>query len=264
MSAMNTEVRMNVADALIVADAARSPLTPLSETWGALSTDDAYQVQLLNVVKWLGAGRRLRGYRIGMADGALVFGHLMEDMLVDDGAALPFERYCAPRAAPAMAFVLGRPLAGPGCTVLDVLRAIELVAPALEIVDSRIDGWRGSAQDVIADNASAAGVVLGGQAGDVRRRDRGVTGIVVRRNGEVAAMAATGSALRQPARSVAWLANELAGHDRALEPGQVIVSSSSMPAIEVAAGDTIRSDFEDLGSVSATWVASAPDADVPA
>ena len=53
------------------------------------------------------------------------------------------------------------PLRGPGVTAEDVMAATEAVAPALEIVDSRIADWRIMLADTIADNASSGAVVLG-------------------------------------------------------------------------------------------------------
>jgi len=52
-------------------------------------------------------------------------------------------------------------LRGPGVTIDDVMEATEAVAPALEIVDSRIANWRITLADTIADNASSGVVVLG-------------------------------------------------------------------------------------------------------
>jgi len=57
--------------------------------------------------------------------------------------------------------VLGSALRGPGVTVADAVRAVEFVLPSLEIVDSRIQDWKISLFDTIADNASSGGVVLG-------------------------------------------------------------------------------------------------------
>jgi 2-oxo-hept-3-ene-1,7-dioate hydratase len=36
-----------------------------------------------------------------------------------------------------LAFILGKPLRGPNCSIFDVLNATEYVTPALEIVDLR-------------------------------------------------------------------------------------------------------------------------------
>ena len=58
-------------------------------------------------------------------------------MMVADGAKVPHENYCAPRVEIELAFVLGKPLKGPGVGLTDVLRATEYVVPAIEIVDAR-------------------------------------------------------------------------------------------------------------------------------
>lgn len=71
------------------------------------------------------------------------------------------------------------PLRGADVGICDVLDATAYVAPALEILDTRIvrvDRETGRARtviDTIADNAANAGIVLGGQAirtGDVDMR----------------------------------------------------------------------------------------------
>ena len=53
------------------------------------------------------------------------------------------------------------PLRGPDVTAEDVIAATEAMAPALEIVDSRIANWRITPADTIADNASSEAVVQG-------------------------------------------------------------------------------------------------------
>jgi 2-keto-4-pentenoate hydratase len=60
-----------------------------------------------------------------------------------------------------MAFVLARPLQGPGVTVSEAIGAVGFVLPALELIDSRIRDWKIGLADTIADNASSGGVVLG-------------------------------------------------------------------------------------------------------
>ncbi len=60
-----------------------------------------------------------------------------------------------------MAFVLARPLRGPGVTVAEAIAAVDFVLPALELIDSRIRDWKIGLADTIADNASSGGVVLG-------------------------------------------------------------------------------------------------------
>ena len=83
-------------------------------------------------------------------------------------------RYCYPRVEVEVAFVLGETLPGEGCTEDDVIRATEYVAPAIELIDSRVLDWNIEIADTIADNASSAGYVLGPER--VRPEDVDLTG----------------------------------------------------------------------------------------
>ena len=49
------------------------------------------------------------------------------------------DRYINTRIEVELAFVLGRPLSGPNCTITDVLDATAYVIPALEILSSNIE-----------------------------------------------------------------------------------------------------------------------------
>ena len=69
-----------------------------------------------------------------------------------------------------MAFVLARPLRGPGVTVAEAIAAVGFVLPALELIDSRIRDWKIGLADTIADNASSGGRGAGQHAGAAVRR----------------------------------------------------------------------------------------------
>jgi len=79
--------------------------------------------------------------------------------------------------------------------------------------------------------------------------DLRTVGMVLEKNGEVAATAAGAAVLGHPAQAVAWLANKLAAYGISLHKGEVILSGSLTAAIPVAAGDFIRADFGALGDV---------------
>jgi 2-oxo-hept-3-ene-1,7-dioate hydratase len=49
---------------------------------------------------------------------------------------------------------------------------------------------------------------------------------------------------------VAWLANKIAPHGLALEPGQIVLAGSFIRPIETRKGDTIQADYGAYGSVS--------------
>ena len=146
--------------------------------------------------------------------------------------------------------MLGRPLAGPGVTVADVVRATDYVLPSIEIVDSRVRDWKIKIQDTIADNASSAALVLGGRPTRLHDVDPALIGAVLRKNGEIVETGCSGAVLGNPVIAVAWLANKVAQFGVTLEPGHVIMPGSCTRMVPVAAGDTIRADFDRLGHVS--------------
>ena len=112
----------------------------------AMTIDDGYAVQRAWLKTRLAEGRVVRGRKIGLTSRAMQqssqidepdFAPLLDDMFFAAGA-LPFDRFIAPRVEVELAFVLARPLRGPGVTLADVLAATEVVTPAVEIIDARI------------------------------------------------------------------------------------------------------------------------------
>jgi 2-oxo-3-hexenedioate decarboxylase len=130
-----------------------------------------------------------------------------------------------------------------------VLAATEAVYPAIDVLDSRFAGYSFTLPDVIADNASAAGFILGGQGTDPSGIDLRLTGVVLEKNGELAGTAAGAAVLGHPAASVAWLVRALAARGRGLAAGQVVLSGALTEAVPVSAGDVIVARFDRLGTI---------------
>ena len=123
------------------------------------------------------------------------------------------------------------------------------VYPAIDVLDSRFAGYSFTLPDVVADNASAAGFLLGGQANEPVGLDLRLTGLVLEKNGELVATAAGGAVLGHPAAAVAWLVRALARRGRGLAAGQVVIAGALTEAVPVAPGDTIVAHFDRLGTV---------------
>lgn len=255
----NEKALADAADALWHAEDDIIPIGPLSALLPDLDVDGAYAIQQLNIDRRIANGATLRGHKVGLTAKAMQrllgvnepdFGQLVDDMFIDDGAEIPASRFCAPRIEVEVAFVLKERLEGPSCTVADVVRATEFVMPSLELIDSRIADWKIKLVDTIADNGSAAGVVLGGTPRKLEGLDLRVLGAVLERNGKIIETGAAGAVLGNPALAVAWLANKLHSFGIALDPGQVVLPGSCTAAVPVAAGDVIRAEFDRLGAVS--------------
>lgn len=248
-----------IARELAQAEATRTPVPPPSERYPGLPPEDAYAVARVNVDRRRGAGARLLGHKVGLTSPAMQqmlgvgepdYGALLDDMLVPDGGSTSAARLCRPRVEPEVAFRLGARLAGPGVTADDVLAATEAVAPALEIIDSRVADWRITWWDTVADNASSAAFAVGrwtslSDAGELGDRE-----VVMNLDGDVVQRGSTAAVLGHPALAVAWLADALADHGAALEAGAVVLSGSCTRAVDVRDGVRVTATVAGLGAVA--------------
>jgi 2-keto-4-pentenoate hydratase len=154
-----------------------------------------------------------------------------------------------PRVEAEIALVLSADLAGPDCTALDVARAVAGAAAAIEIVDSRIAGWRIKLADTIADLASSGAIVLGAAVVPLDGIDLRLAGMVFSRDGEVIATGAGAAALGSPLHATAWLVRTLAGLGESLRAGQFVMTGALHAAVDIAPGQRYRAEFDRLGPV---------------
>ncbi len=153
-------------------------LRHFSQRHPGMTIDDGYAIQRAWVALELADGRTIKGRKIGLTSRAMQqasqitepdYAPLMDDMFFEQGGDIPIARFIAPRIEVELAFVLGKPLKGPGVTLFDVLGATEYVSPALEIIDARIEQFDRDTKaprkvfDTISDFAANAGIVLGGR-----------------------------------------------------------------------------------------------------
>lgn len=235
-----------------------APFTPDLPAGTDLSA--AYRVQQAQVARWVADGDAVKGHKVGLASKAMQkqmdvdqpdFGHLTASMFHLENQPIPVGTFRQPRVEPEVAFVLARPLQGPGVTVAEAARAVDCVLPSLEFVDSRIENWDIRIFDTVADNASSGGVVLGSRALPLDALDLRLMGCNLYRNGEVVATGAGGAVLGSPLNALVWLANTVGPLGVTLEPGHVVLPGSMTAAFSVAPGDRIVAEFAGLGSVTA-------------
>lgn len=254
--------RRIAADSLLLAEKERRPVRQLSSTWPGMTMDDAYAIQeLVNQAK-VAAGARPIGNKIGLTSKAMQqssqidepdFGVLHDYMVVEDGSAVPFERFIVPRIELELVFVLGKPLHGPGIGLVDVMRATEYVVPAIEIIDARVQNPR-KIVDTVADNGAAAGLVLGGRPVSPMDIDLRWVGGLLYRNADIEETGVSAGVLGHPAMGIAWLANKVGRFGASLDAGKVMLSGSFVRPVWARKGDTLRADFGPLGSLSVHFV----------
>lgn len=255
------------AAALLGAYRSGTPIPPLSTTYPGATISDAYRIQQEQVRSWTEAGDQVRGHKIGLVSAAIQrqmgvhepdYGHLTARMFHPERRPIQACGFIQPRIEPEIAFILGAPLRGPGVTVNDAGRSVQYLLPALEIVDSRIQDWKISIVDTIADNASSGAAILGSTPIDPADVDLRSANCELIRNGIVTETGTGTAVLGTPFNALAWLANAIGALGVSLEPGQVVLSGSITRAITIAPGDSITADFPGIGRVTAVLAEEVP------
>lgn len=230
-----------LAEALRRAEEDRNPLAPLSVTRAGLTVESAYRVQRHNIARRLADGERRIGHKVGLTSRAMQeqlgvdqpdFGVLTDRMVIDDGGIFDLRTLIAARIEPEFAFRIGEDLPpAPGLAQLGA--AIDGVAVALEIIDSRIADWRIGLVDTVADNASSARVVWGeftpiddDVLADLPRRE-----ITLRHRGAVVGSGSGSAVLGDPLISLHWLASAIGAFGEGFRAGDRVLAGAVCAAV---------------------------------
>ena len=237
-------------------------IPPLRETYAGLDSEDAYAIQRINTERKVAAGRRIVGCKIGLTARVVQeqlgvdqpdFGMLFDDMGYGDGETVPLSKLHQAKVEAEVAFVLGRDLDMSHPGHVDVLKAVDHLLPAIEIVGSRIANWNIRLVDTVADNASSGAYVLGGTPRLPREIDLRLAGMVMTRGGEPVSVGAGAACLAHPLNALVWLARTMARVGRPLRAGDLVLSGALGPMVPVNAGDVFDARINGLGSVRAVF-----------
>jgi 2-keto-4-pentenoate hydratase len=259
MGGLTQELIHKEAQELYRAERERTTLRPLTQRYPEIEPQESYQIQLALIEMKKADGAKIVGKKIGLTSKAMQkmlsvdqpdYGHILDNMVLQDSAVFSVHELIQPKIEPEIAFILDRSLKGPGVTPIQVLAATQFVVPALEIIDSRIEGWKIRLCDTIADNASSARVVLGSSPKRIDQVDLKLVGMVLEKNGEIIQTGAGGAVLGHPAAAVAWLANAVGQFGVGLEAGEIVMPGALCAAADVKAGDLLQASFDGLGTVS--------------
>ncbi len=262
---LNSETIEALALELYQARKSRTQVRHFSKRHPEMTVNDGYAVQRAWVRRELADGRRILGRKIGLTSRAMQlssqidepdYAPLMDDMFFAQGGDIPVDRFIAPRVEVELAFVLGKPLRGPGVTLTQVLAATDYVTPALEIIDARIEQFDRETKvmrkvtDTISDFAANAGIVMGGRPVKPDAVDLRWVGAMLFKNGVIEETGLAAAVLNHPATGVAWLADKIAPHDEQLNAGDVVLAGSFTRPTPAVRGDTLHADYGPLGTVS--------------
>ena len=218
-----------------------------------ITLDQAYAVQKESMGRRFARGEKQVGIKMGftsrdkmvqMGVHDMIWGRLTDAMIVEDGGSTSFKRYVHPRIEPEIAFLLKRELVGT-VTPLQALSAVEAIAPAIEIIDSRYKAFKFSLTDVVADNSSSSGFVVG--PWHEANVDFSNLGIVVSFNGTPVLVGSTAAILGHPLRSLVAAARFAAEAEEPLREGWIVMAGGASHAEALKPGLWVECEVQNLG-----------------
>lgn len=239
-----------MADAL---DRAASGCQAIAQLSGGIDVATAYAIQNRSIARRIERCERPIGVKMGFTSRAkmaqmgvsdMIVGQLTDAMLVEDGAMLDLGRFIHPRVEPELAFLLCKPVSGT-VTAIEAQAAIEAVAPAMEIIDSRYLDFRFNLADVIADNASSSGLVIGAWAS--MQRDLSNLGMVMSFDGRPVQIGSSAAILGNPVRALIAAARLSSAAGIELRAGDIVMAGAATAAETLAPNTAVRLDVQHIG-----------------
>ncbi|MGD9944330.1 MAG: 2-keto-4-pentenoate hydratase [Burkholderiaceae bacterium] len=203
---------------------------------GGMTLAQAYEIQRASIQRRLERGEQMKGIKLGftsrakmiqMGVDALIWGLLTDGMIEEEGGVVDLKRYVHPRAEPEVCFVTRRTIDAP-LTALEATDYLEAVAPAIEIIDSRYRNFKFDLENVVADNCSSAGLVVGPWT---RRFDAlANAGVRLQFDGRDVQIGSTSAILGHPLRCVVQASRLLHDARMSLPAGSLIMAGAATAA----------------------------------
>ncbi len=232
-----------------------------AEWKGRLTIEQAYQVQLALLDRWLTRGERLAGWKVGLTAPVIqkqfgmhepVMGFLLESGHRESGAGFTHGELIEPGFENELCLTVGARLEGPGVTHAQARAAITAVQPAFEIIETRGD-FRAGLTLALTDNCQQKAFVTGPVSALPAGWEPARTTVEVLINDRRVDQAVGSEDTGHPVGAVAWLARKLAEFGRRLEPGHRIMSGSFTRQYPITKGDRIETRFTPFGAVRAAF-----------
>jgi 2-keto-4-pentenoate hydratase len=247
------------AEAIALARRSRGAIPRVSETFDLPDANAAYAVQEMNTKRWLAAGQRISGRKIGLTSKAIQtqlgvdqpdYGMLWGNRAWLENEPVPTNSLIQPRVEAEIAFVMGRAVSSPDVGMTELISAIEYALPAIEVVDSAIESWKITLIDTIADNASAAGYVLGISPRKLDGLDLRLCGMAISRAGQIVSLGTGAACLGNPLSAALWLARKMAEVGRPFSEGDVVLSGALGPMVDAKARDRFHVEIQGFAPFS--------------
>lgn len=222
---------------------------------GTFDLETAYMIQRASIERRilrndpvcgikLGFTSRAKMIQMGVSD--LIWGWLTTSMIEEEGSTIDLSRYIHPRVEPEVCFLTRKTIDRP-LTALEAIDYIEAVAPAMELIDSRYENFKFTLEDVVADNCSSAGLVVGSWSRNFEALPN--AGVRVLCDGRTVLTGSTAAILGNPLRSIVQASRLLHNCEKTLPAGSLIMAGAATAAEALKPATHILCDISQLGRV---------------
>lgn len=216
----------------------------------------AYAVQSISVARRYIRGEKLVGLKLGFTSKAkmiqmgvddMIWGRLTDHMAYPPGGKLQKSRFIHPRAEPEIAFRINQRIKS-NFTLENAKQVISGIATAIEIIDSRYENFKFSLEDVVADNCSSAGFVIG----DWMPIDTPINDINMSLNidGEIKHEGNSNAILGNPWESLVAAIRLALENGEILEEGSIVLAGAATPASFIEVGQLIEVNADGFSPIS--------------
>lgn len=257
--AINEQAVFQYASQLDEAVMTRKEIVRLTANDPAIGVEDGYRIQAAGIRLREARGEFVVGYKMGLTSKAKmqqmgvsspIAGVLTNAMQIPSGGVIELRDRIHPKVEPEIAFVTRIDMGGE-LTRERFLAGCEAVAPALEVIDSRFVNFDFTLADVLADNCSSSGFVLGGPVKNLHELKLDALPMRMSINGKVVQAGVSSAIYGHPVDSCLALVRQLAKQGKSLERGSIVLAGGATAAETIRAGDVVELEVLGLGSVKA-------------
>jgi 2-oxo-3-hexenedioate decarboxylase len=224
-----------------------------------LSLDEAYQVQKALIDLRLQEGETLIGLKMGFTSEAkmqqmgvhdLIWGRLTSAMLIPNNNTTARSMYIHPRVEPEICFRIAKDIPGE-LNETEVIDYVDAVATAIEIIDSRYENFKFSLEDVVADNCSSIGFVVGDWM-PVQKNLNDLS-MSLRIDENTVALGSSNDIMNNPWRSLAAATRLATQYGEPIKKGMYIMAGAATNAEFIQANQTASATVASLGEVTVSF-----------
>ncbi len=243
--------------AQIIDDAAKNAIAiPQLSIDHPFDETTAYDIQAASIQRRIQRGEQLVGLKMGFTSYAkmeqmgvhdMIWGRLTDQMLIQNGETISLDTMIHPRAEPEICFRISKDV-DKQLTMDDIPEYVDGIAAAIEIIDSRYQNFKFSLEDVIADNCSSTGFVVG----EWHPIDTPLSNLSMNLSfdGKLQQEGNSDAILGNPWQSLLDASRLAIKYGESIKKGAYIMAGAATPATYIKEGIMVQAEVERLGSVS--------------